>query len=212
MLIAKGGGPMDQVKIGKFIAERRKAAGLTQMQLAERLLITDRAVSKWENGRSLPDSSIMLELCSILGISVNELLCGEVVSMENYNKELEKNLIEMVKQKEAADKRLLFLEYFIGGILVAVLLGATAIAAFVEMEEWLRAVIIILGLVPILAAAPFMLKIEQTAGYYECRHCGHRYVPKYKTVFMAMHSGRTRYMRCPECKKLSWQKKVISKD
>ena len=203
---------MDQTKIGKFIADCRKKQGLTQLQLAEKLGLTDRAVSKWENGRSLPDSSIMLELCSILGISVNELLCGEVVSMENYNKELEKNLIEMVKQKEAADKRLLFFEYFIGGILVAVLLGATAIAAFVEMEEWLRAVIIILGLVPILAAVPFLLKIEQTAGYYECRHCGHRYVPKYKTVFMAMHSGRTRYMRCPECKKLSWQKKVISKD
>jgi len=203
---------MDQVKIGKFIAERRKAAGLTQMQLAERLLITDRAVSKWENGRSLPDSSIMLELCSILGISVNELLCGEVVLMENYNKELEKNLIEMVKQKEQADKRLLFLEYFIGGILVAVLLAATMIASFVQMEEWLRVVIILGGLVPLLVATPFMLKIEQTAGYYECRRCGHRYVPKYKAVFMAMHSGRTRYMRCPECKKLSWQKKVINKD
>ena len=203
---------MDQVKIGKFIAERRKAAGLTQMQLAERLLITDRAVSKWENGRSLPDSSIMLELCSILGISVNELLCGEVVSMENYNKELEKNLIEMVKQKEAADKRLLFFEYFIGGILVAVLLGATAIAAFVEMEEWLRAVIIILGLVPILAAAPFMLKIEQTAGYYECAECGHRYVPSYKSVFGAMHFGRTRHLKCPKCNKRSWNKKVIGKN
>ena len=94
MLIAEGGRLMDQVKIGKFIAERRKAAGLTQMQLAERLLITDRAVSKWENGRSLPDSSIMLELCNILGISANELLCGEVVLMENYNKELEKILLK----------------------------------------------------------------------------------------------------------------------
>ena len=91
---------MDQTKIGKFIAERRKSAGLTQNQLAERLAITDRAVSKWENGRSLPDSSIMLELCSILGISVNELLSGEEISMENYNKELENNLIEMIKQKE----------------------------------------------------------------------------------------------------------------
>ena len=212
MLIAEGGRPMDQVKIGKFIAERRKAAGLTQMQLAERLLITDRAVSKWENGRSLPDSSIMLELCNILGISVNELLCGEVVLMESYNKELEKNLIEMVKQKEQADKRLLFLEYLVGGLLVAVLLAATMIASFVQMEEWLRVVIILGGLAPLLIATPFMLKIEQTAGYYECRRCGHRYVPKYKAVFMAMHSGRTRYMRCPECKKLSWQKKVISKD
>ena len=63
---------MDQIQIGKFIAERRKHAHLTQMQLAEKLGITDRAVSKWETGKALPDSSIMLELCGILGITVND--------------------------------------------------------------------------------------------------------------------------------------------
>ena len=91
---------MDQIKIGKFISERRRAQGLTQAELAERLGITDRAVSKWETGRSLPDSSIMLDLCRLLSISVTDLLCGEVVSMENYNKELEKQFIELKKQKE----------------------------------------------------------------------------------------------------------------
>ena len=95
---------MDQVKIGRFIAECRKKQSLTQMQLAEKLNITDRAVSKWENGKAMPDSSIMLELCDVLRISVNDLLCGEVVTMENYNKELENNLVEMVKQKEADDQ------------------------------------------------------------------------------------------------------------
>ena len=104
---------MNQQKIGKFIAERRKIIGLTQMQLAEKLMITDRAVSKWERGLSLPDSAIMLRLCSLLEITVNDLLSGEVVTMENYNKELENKLIEMVEQKEKADKRLLFLEIFI---------------------------------------------------------------------------------------------------
>ena len=88
---------MDQIKIGKFIAERRKLKNLTQAQLAEKLNITDRAVSKWENGRSLPDSSIMLELCEMLEITVNDLLSGEVVVMEKYNKELENNLLEIVK-------------------------------------------------------------------------------------------------------------------
>ena len=88
---------MDQIKIGKFIAQCRKEKGLTQMQLAEALNITDRAVSKWETGRAMPDSSIMLQLCQLLEISVNDLLCGERVTMENYNKELENNLLEMVK-------------------------------------------------------------------------------------------------------------------
>ena len=83
---------MDQVKIGKFIAECRKKNQLTQVQLAEKLNITDRAVSKWERGKSMPDSSIMLELCKILKISVNDLLSGEVVTMDAYNENLEKNL------------------------------------------------------------------------------------------------------------------------
>ena len=101
---------MDQVKIGKFIAERRKKANYTQVQLAEKLGITDRAISKWETGRTLPDSSIMLELCAILGITVNDLLSGEVVKMDNCNKELENKLIEMIKEKQLADKRLLRFE------------------------------------------------------------------------------------------------------
>ncbi|MBE6541258.1 MAG: helix-turn-helix transcriptional regulator [Ruminococcaceae bacterium] len=105
---------MDQIKIGKFIAECRKKEKLTQMQLAEKLNITDRAVSKWERGKAMPDSSIMLELCGVLGITVNDLLSGEVVTMENYNKEMENNLIEMVKEKEAADRRLLTIEIVLG--------------------------------------------------------------------------------------------------
>ena len=88
---------MDQVKIGRFIAECRKKKDLTQMQLATKLNNTDRAVSKWETGKAMPDTSIMLELCSVLDISVNDLLSGEVVSMENYNKKLESNLLEMAK-------------------------------------------------------------------------------------------------------------------
>ncbi|MBR6552785.1 MAG: helix-turn-helix transcriptional regulator [Clostridia bacterium] len=111
---------MDQVKIGKFIAERRKALGLTQLQLAEKLLLTDRAVSKWENGRTMPDSSIMIELCNILEITVTDLLTGEIVTTEDKNKELEKSLIEIVKQKEEMDKNLLNLELVIGGLSIVV--------------------------------------------------------------------------------------------
>ena len=105
---------MDQIKIGKFIAEYRKKKNLTQKELAEKLGITDKAISKWERGIAMPDSSIMLELCDILGISVNELLCGEIVTMDNFNDKMEKTLIEMIKQKEQADKRLLAAEVFIG--------------------------------------------------------------------------------------------------
>ena len=203
---------MDQIKIGRFIAERRKMKNLTQAQLSEKLNITDRAVSKWENGRSLPDSSIMLELCEILDITVNDLLSGEVVVMEKYDKNLENNLLEIIKEKEKADKHLLTMEIVIGFVSIGIMLGLCIFAAYAPMEAWIRIVLIIIGFIPVLILIPFMIKIEQTAGYYECQKCGNRYIPKYSSVFMSMHAGRTRYMKCPKCNEKSWQKKVISKE
>ena len=202
---------MDQIKIGKFIAECRKKANLTQMQLAEKLNITDRAISKWENGKAMPDSSIMLDLCNVLSISVNDLLSGEVVTVENYNKELENKLIEMVKEKEQADKRLLSLEIFVGIVVSVILFAMVLVASFVQMENWLRIVLIVVGFIPFAIGIAYAIRIEQTAGYYECAKCGHRYVPTYKSVLMAPHINRTRHMRCPKCHEKSWQKKVISK-
>lgn len=203
---------MDQAKIGRFIAERRKQKGLTQVQLAERLSVTDRAVSKWENGKSMPDSSIMLELCGILKITVNDLLSGEVVMMNDYNEQLEKNLLEIVKEKQEADKRLLSLEILIGVFSMIILCGFVFSAALVPMADWLRVVLIAVGVIVCMVGVAYALKIEQTAGYYKCAECGHRYVPTFRSVFWAMHTGRTRYMKCPSCHKKSWQKKVLNKD
>ena len=203
---------MDQIKIGKFIAECRKKVNLTQMQLAQILGITDRAISKWETGKSLPDASIMLQLCGVLGITVNDLLSGEVVTVDRYNNELENNLLEMISQKQRADRRLLTAEVFIGTIATAVLFVFIFLAAFADMELWLRVSLIALGFALFLAGCFYALRIEQVAGYYACKECGHRYVPSYKAVNLAPHMGRTRYMRCPECGKKSWQKKVLNQE
>ena len=203
---------MDQIKIGKFVAERRKDVNLTQAQLAEKLNITDRAVSKWERGKSMPDSSVMLELCDILKITVNDLLNGEVVTVDNYSKELENKLIEMVKHKEEADRRLLKMEIVLGIVAVLPLAAAAVIASIVPMEEWKGGLLVGFSLLPLLIATPFALRIEQKAGYYECQKCGHRHIPQYSSVLFAMHMNRTRYMHCPECGEKSWQKKVVSKE
>ncbi len=203
---------MNQIKIGKFIAECRKKNNLTQMQLAERLGITDRAVSKWETGKSMPDSSIMLDLCKELKITVNDLLSGEVVTMNNYNEKLEQNLLEAVKQKQEADKRLLSLEIFIGVLVSVILISLIFVASFLPMADWLRVLLIVVGFIPFIIGCAYALKLEQVAGYYECQKCSHKYVPAYKSVFMAAHVGRTRYMRCPKCNEKSWQKKVLSKE
>lgn len=201
---------MDVIKIGNFIADRRKKQNLTQMELAEKLNITDRAVSKWERGKSLPDASVMLELCKVLNISVNELLTGENLDMKDYNEQAEKNLIEMKKQKELADKRLLTAEIWLGLFAALFLLAVVVSAGIATIPEWAKVLIIIGGLVVFFIVCFYLLRIEQVAGYYECKHCHHRYVPTYKQVNLAMHMGRTRYMKCPKCGKKSWQKKVLS--
>ncbi len=203
---------MDQIKIGSFIQEKRKEKNLTQLQLAQKLNVTDRAVSKWETGRAMPDSAIMLDLCRILGITVTDLLNGEVISMDNYNEKIEQTLIEMTRQKEEADKRLLAMEIFVGVLSLIIFFSLIIVASYVQIEEWLRIALILIGFIPLLIATPFMLKIEQVAGYYKCGNCGHRYVPEYKSVFYAPHMGRTRYLKCPECGKKTWNKKVISKE
>lgn len=202
---------MDQIKIGKFIAECRKKNNLTQMQLAEKLNITDRAISKWENGKGMPDSSIMLDLCNELKISVNELLSGEVLEMNSYNAKLEQNLIEMVKQKEQSDKKMLRLEIVVGYISSITFLILIFVVSYIEMQNWIKILLITFGIITFAIGMYNCIKIEQTAGYYECAKCHHKYVPKYSSVLWSMHINRTRYMKCPKCNQRSWQKKVINK-
>ena len=203
---------MDQARIGKFIAQCRKECGLTQAKLAEALNITDRAVSKWETGKSLPDASIMLELCCMLGITVNELLSGERIAMDNYVKIAEENLVEMKRQQETHVRMLLALEYVIGFISAATLLVMIFIAAFLLEETLWKSLVIAFGIAVFAVGITFGMKLEREAGYYECRKCGHRYVPEGLPFWLSMHVGRTRYLKCPHCGERSWQKKVLTRE
>ena len=202
---------MEQAKVGKFIAKCRKSKNMTQAELAEKLNITDRAISKWETGKGMPDSSIMLDLCNELDISVNELLSGEVIKMENYNQKAEENLLEMKKQKEGTDREMLRLEIVIGYISTIAFLILVFVASCVEMYSIIRILLIIGGSIVFTIGVINAIKIEQTAGYYECDKCHYKYIPTYKSVFFAMHYGRTRYMKCPKCNEKSWNKKVLAK-
>lgn len=203
---------MDQVKIGKFIAQCRKNKKLTQIQLAEKLNITDRAISKWETGNGMPDSSIMLELCNELGISVNELLCGEVIKMENYNLKAEENLLEMAKKEQIQNKKMMMYEWVIGGLSSITFFVLMFTLSFAVENTIARIILFILAFLVLIVGISFALKIETETGYYECKKCHNKYVPKYSQVYFAMHYGTTRYMKCPKCSKRSWNKKVMSKD
>ena len=202
---------MDQSKIGKFIAECRKDKELTQMQLAEKLGITDKAISKWERGIAMPDTAIMLELCDILGISVNELLSGERLNMENDGQKSEQLLLEMAKEIEKKNKTiwssmwvlmLINMVWFLGGICVATLL----------IPEGVWQLVTVLGVTLVFIVPCFYaLKLEVSVGAYRCKECGHEIVPTYKQALNAMHRGTTRYLKCPKCNKRTWCKKVIKK-
>ena len=202
---------MDQIKIGKFIAERRKKQNLTQSQLAEKLDITDRAVSKWENGRAMPDVSLMLKLCGILKISVNELLSGEVIDIENSNKKDEQLLLDMAKEVESKNKIIWTSMWVIMGVSMIALFAGLFLTAFLVPEGPWQLVTILVLCVVFLLPCFYALKLEVSVGAYKCKNCGHEFVPTYKEALWAMHRGTTRYLKCPECHKRSWCKKVIKK-
>ncbi|MCQ2966986.1 MAG: helix-turn-helix domain-containing protein [Alphaproteobacteria bacterium] len=200
---------MNQIKIGKFIGEQRKVHNLTQSELSEKLGITDRAISKWERGICLPDAGLMLNLCSILEISVNELLTGEKITMENNTKITDANLIELAKKNEQANKMLLGIEKVLLVLLALIL--ATCPFLFKNYIDSPLAKGIITGVMiaVFIGIIILCLHIEHRAGYYECKKCGNKYVPEFKNILFALHLGTTRRMKCPMCGKKSWQKKVL---
>ena len=200
---------MDQKKIGRFIAECRKKAKLTQLQLADRLCITDKAVSKWERGIAMPDTSIMLELCDILSISVNELLCGEKINMENNNQKNEQLLLDMAKELEKKNKTIWTSMWAIMIVSLTGLVAGIFVAAFL-IPEGIWQLVTILGVcVAFLIPCFFALKLEISVGAYKCKNCGYDIVPTYTEALNAMHKGTTRYLKCPECGKKTWCKKVL---
>ncbi len=202
---------MDQVKIGLFIAQQRKTQNLTQMQLAEKLGITDRAISKWERGRAMPDPSIMLELCDILCINVNELLSGEKINMENNNEKNEQLLLEMAKELEKKNKTIWSAMWVIMIASIIGLLGGLVVAAYL-IPKGVWQLVTILGIcIVFLIPCFYALKLEVSVGAYKCKNCGYEIVPTYMQALNAPHRGTTRYLKCPKCNKRTWCKKVLKK-
>lgn len=202
---------MDLVKIGKFIASLRKDKNLTQEELAEKLYVTDRAVSKWERGLSLPDAGNMLDLCNILGITVNELLNGEKINMKDYEKKTENLLLEMAKQEEVKNKKLLADMWVIMITALLFYAGIITIAATTLEQGPVLGIIICASTALLVIVAFYGFKLEVEAGYYECNKCHHKHIPNYFVAMICPHINLTRLLKCPKCHKWSWSKKVMTK-
>lgn len=203
---------MDLKLVGKFIAQKRKEKNLTQSALADLLFISEKTVSKWECGKGFPDTSLILPLCLALEISANELLSGKTLTEQEYKTSAEKNLIELKDKQVKTDRFLLFSEWIIGYLATFILLALAMVASYCNLSTPVRIVLIAIGFINAMVGFSVCLSIEKNAGFYQCNHCKHRYIPTYKSILWSMHMGRTRYLKCPKCGKKSWSKKVIDKE
>ncbi len=200
---------MDYNKIGNFISSERKAKKLTQAKLAEKLFISEKTVSKWENGNGIPDTNSLTKLCEIFDVSLNELLSGEKI--ENNNQKKEQLLLDMAKELERKNKIIWKSMWVIMIVSMIGLFAGSLICAFLIPEGFWQVVTMLAICIVFLIPCFYALKLEVSVGAYKCKNCGHEIVPTYAEALWAMHRGTTRYLKCPNCKKRTWCKKVIKK-
>ncbi len=203
---------MEQIKIGKFISAMRKEQNLTQRELADKLSISDKTVSKWETGKGLPEVALMLPLCEELKISVNELLSGERLSEEDYFKKAEENMMDLVREKEESKKKLI-----ISGVV-----GLSSTSSFlvinfifVALTEVisvpLKVALTAFGGIIFLMGIGVALVLDREAGTFECTKCHTRFVPDMAEYVMAPHTLTRRRLRCPECREKSYCRKRLTR-
>lgn len=191
---------MEQIKIGKFIAEERKAKGLTQRQLADALSISDKTVSKWECGKGLPEVSLMLPLCETLNITVNDLLSGERVCEVDYQKKAEENMMDLMKENQENKKRMA-LSVICGLITIIAVCSLIVIASYIELPVLTRIAVILLAVATAAAGIGAAAMLEVKAGYYECPHCKAQFVPTIGEYVKGYHTLTKRKLTCPACGK-----------
>ena len=199
---------MDYSKIGEFIAKERKEKKLTQAKLAELIFVSEKTISKWENGNGIPDTNSLPKLCEVFGASLNELLNGERI-IEEGKQQSDRLLLDMAKELEQKNKIIWTSMWVImGASMVALIAGLFLTSFFIPEGVW--QLVAIIGLcVVFLIPCFYALKLEVSVGSYKCKNCGCEFVSTYKKALCAMHMGTTRHLKCPKCNKRTWCKKVL---
>ena len=201
---------MDLLIIGKFIQEQRKAKGLTQTQLAEKILVTDKTVSKWECGKGFPDSTLILPLCHELGITANELLSGKKISDEEYKSQAEDNIVTLLNEKKENKKKII-LASIVAIISIISCITINMLAGLLDIPEYLRIILIGISVVIMILGVMVACILDNDAGTFECPHCKTRFKPTMKAYIMGPHTLLKRQLKCPHCKKISYCKKRLIK-
>ncbi len=201
---------MNQMQIGRFIAATRKMQNLTQKQLAERLSISDKTVSKWECGKGLPEVSLMLPLCGLLHITVNDLLSGELVSEVDYRKKAEENMMSLIKENEE-NKRRMALSVICGVITIIAVCALIVIASYITMLPIVRILLIVFAIATAAAGIGAAAMLERKAGYYECPSCKSQFVPTMDAYVKGYHTLTRRRLTCPTCDKTGMCKHRVTR-
>ena len=204
---------MDQVKIGKFLSDERKAKGYTQKQLSELLGISDKTISKWECGNGFPEASLLLPLCNELEITVNELLTGERISQQNYKKKAEENMVNMIREKEE-NKQKILLTTIIGVISTITFLTLLLVVCFYTdvITLPIKMVLMVIAISVFGVGLYVAMWGDRKIGYFKCRNCNELFTPTFMQYNMGIHLLSTRYLKCPHCKTKTWCKKVMTKE
>lgn len=198
---------MELNKTGKFIALILKEKGLTQRELAEKLNLSEKTISKWERGVGFPDISLILPLCKCLEIDANELMTGERLQDKQYRINAENNLLKLM------DKTSPKLKYTISTIsaivTILITLGLILLAGFVIEEVWIKILVCVMSVLLVVSNIALILLVAVNTEVYECCHCGEKFVPTMREYLMGANTMKKRYLRCPYCHKKGWNKCYI---
>lgn len=195
---------MDIVKIGYFIRECRKNKNLTQKQLADKLYVEPKTISKWETGKGLPDVSIMKNLCNELGISLNELFIGDYIKEESNDLLIEKLIIDELKKEKIQNKKKLIGEILIGCAFIGSVITLILLVGIISIATYLKIILIVLSFIFIFVGLFGLVLLDVNIGYFECAECHERFIPSIKDYVFGMHTLKKRKLKCPICGKKTW--------
>ncbi len=201
---------MDMQKIGTFLTELRKENKLTQDALGEKIGVTNKTVSRWENGNYLPPVEILQMLSKLYGVSINELLSGERLNDDSYKQNAEEYITaDLIKKSREAKKRIA-VSSVVAAVTVLSALAVILLCAFLQAPVWVRISSIVFSVIIAVAGIAVCCVLTFDAGVYECPVCKEKFVPSLKDFVLGMHTVTKRRLKCPKCGKKSFCKKKLN--
>ncbi len=201
---------MDMQKIGNFLTELRKNKNLTQEELGDQIGVTNKTISRWENGNYLPPVEVLQILSKFYNISINELLSGERLDCEHYKENAEEYIVvDLIKKRKEAKKHII-ISFIVAIITTIAGLSIVLLSALLDTFIWLKIVSIAFSIIIIILGIGVCCVLTLDAGVYECPNCGEKFVPSMKDFIAGAHTLTKRKLKCPKCQKKYFCKKKLS--